>query len=124
MTPNPIRVLLCDDSRSLSTLVDHWLEEHDDLEFVGAVHHGSEAVDAVERTRPDVVLLDTLGNPYDATVLNRIRRAAPAAKVIVYSGYVSLLGDAALPLTPDAFVDKGAGSAELVAAIRAVALDG
>jgi DNA-binding NarL/FixJ family response regulator len=123
MTPNPIRVLLCDDSRSLSTLVDHWLEEHADLEFVGAVHHGSEAVDAVSRTHPDVVLLDTLGNPYDSTVLNRIRRAAPAAKVIVYSGYVSLLGDE-LPLTPDAFVDKGADGAALVAAIRAVALDG
>jgi DNA-binding NarL/FixJ family response regulator len=115
-----IRVLLCDDSRSLATLVDHWLEEHDDLEFVGAIQHKEDCLATVARTQPDVVLLDTMGDPHDASTLNVIRRSAPAAKVIIYSGYVALLGEDALPRA-DAFLDKGADHEELVSAIRSVA---
>jgi DNA-binding NarL/FixJ family response regulator len=113
------RVLLCDDSRSLATLVEHWLEEHDDIEFVGAILHTADCAPVVQRTKPDVVLLDTMGNPSDVTTLETIRRTAPDAKVILYSGYVALLDRSALPRA-DAFLDKGAAHAELVDAIRAV----
>ena len=115
-----IRVLLCDDSRSLATLVDHWLEEHDDLEFVGAIQHKEDCLEAIAQTRPDVVLLDTMGNPHDTSTLETIRRSAPDARVILYSGYVALLGEDALPRA-DAFLDKGADHDELVAAVRSVA---
>jgi DNA-binding NarL/FixJ family response regulator len=117
MTGRTTRVLLCDDSRSLATLVEHWLEDHDDLEFVGAARHAHECFDAVRRTRPHVVLLDTLGNPRDGTTLEIIRSAAADVRVLIYSGYVALLGEDALPAA-DGFVDKGASEAELVAAIR------
>jgi DNA-binding NarL/FixJ family response regulator len=119
MTGERVRVLLCDDSRSLATLVEHWLEDHDDLEFAGAVQHARDCFAAVQDARPDVVLLDTMGNPHDARTLELIRAAAPGVRVIIYSGYVALLGAEALP-PADAFVDKGASEAELVAAIRAV----
>jgi DNA-binding NarL/FixJ family response regulator len=112
-------VLLCDDSRSLATLVEHWLEDHDDLEFAGAIQHREDCAAALARTRPDVVLLDTMGDPGDASTLATIRRLAPAARVIIYSGYVALLGEDALPCA-DAFLDKGADQDELVAAIRSV----
>ena len=115
-----IRVLLCDDSRSLATLVEHWLEDHEDLEFAGAIQHKEDCLSAVTRTRPDVVLLDTMGDPYDASTLATIRSAAPGARVIIYSGYVALLGEDALPRA-DAFLDKGADHHELVAALRSVA---
>ena len=115
-----IRVLLCDDSRSLATLVEHWLEDHDDLEFVTAIQHTEQCLDMVARTRPDVVLLDTMGDPHDASTLESIRAAAPATRVIIYSGYVALLGEDALPCA-DAFLDKGADHDELVAAVRSVA---
>jgi DNA-binding NarL/FixJ family response regulator len=114
-----IRVLLCDDSRSLATLVEHWLEDHDDLEFVGSILHKADCVPVVRRTQPDVVLLDTMGNPYDSSTLDNIRNTAPDARVILYSGYVALLGAQQLPAA-DAYLDKGAGHDELVAAIRAV----
>jgi DNA-binding NarL/FixJ family response regulator len=120
MTAGRIRVLLCDDSRSLATLVEHWLEDHGDLEFVGAIQHKRDCLDAVSRAQPDVVLLDTMGDPHESATLETIRRAAPAAQVILYSGYVALLGEDALPRA-DAFLDKGADCAELVAAIRSVA---
>jgi two-component system response regulator (stage 0 sporulation protein A) len=115
-----IRVLLCDDSRSLATLVDHWLEEHDDLEFVGAIQHKEDCLEAIAETQPDVVLLDTMGNPHDTSTLETIHRAAPDARVILYSGYVALLGEDALPRA-DAFLDKGADHDELVAAVRSAA---
>jgi DNA-binding NarL/FixJ family response regulator len=114
-----IRVLLCDDSRSLATLVEHWMEDHADVEFVGAIQHKEDCLEAIERTRPDVVLLDTMGNPRDASTLETIRRAAPDARVIIYSGYVALLGEDALPRA-DAFLDKGADQAELLAVVRSV----
>jgi DNA-binding NarL/FixJ family response regulator len=120
MTAGRIRVLLCDDSRSLATLVEHWLEDHGDLEFVGAIQHKADCLDAVSRAQPDVVLLDTMGDPHESATLETIRRAAPAAQVILYSGYVALLGEDSLPRA-DAFLDKGADHDELVAAIRSVA---
>jgi DNA-binding NarL/FixJ family response regulator len=117
-------VLLCDDSRSLATLVAHWLEVHAaEIEFVGAIQHKEDCLPTVVRTQPDVVLLDTMGDPRDGSTLAAIRAAAPDARVIVYSGYVALLGEDALPRA-DAFLDKGAGPDELVDAIRAVASSG
>ena len=67
----------------------------------------------------DVVLLDTMGDPGDTSTLAVIRSASPATKVVIYSGYVALLGEEALPRA-DAFLDKGADHEELVAAIRSV----
>jgi DNA-binding NarL/FixJ family response regulator len=119
MAGGRIRVLLCDDSRSLATLVEHWIEDHEGLEFAGAIRHRAECFDAIQRTQPDVVLLDTMGDPHDGSTLAIIRDAAPDAKVIVYSGYVALLGEDALPRA-DAFLDKGADHDELIAAIRSV----
>jgi DNA-binding NarL/FixJ family response regulator len=115
----PVRVLLCDDSRSLAILIDHWLEGYDDLEFAGAIQHTTDCAEAVRREQPDVVLLDTMGRPYDSSTLETIRRESPRSRVILYSGYVALLGEDALPAA-DGFVDKGADEATLVAAIRSV----
>jgi DNA-binding NarL/FixJ family response regulator len=122
MTDGQIRVLLCDDSRSLATLVEHWLEDHRDLAFAGAIQHREDCLQAITAARPDVVLLDTMGDPQDVSTLAVIRAAAPATKVILYSGYVALLGEEALPRA-DAFLDKGADHDELVAVIRSVTGD-
>jgi DNA-binding NarL/FixJ family response regulator len=124
VTGGRIRVMLCDDSTSLATLVDAWLDGHDDLEFVGAVHEVRDCPAGVAAARPDVVLLDTMGDPRDSTALDAIRVAAPAARVILYSGYVGLLGAEGIPLEADAFVDKGVAGSALVAAIRSVAAGG
>jgi DNA-binding NarL/FixJ family response regulator len=67
------------------------------------------------------VLLDTMGSPGDTTLLRRIRSEAPQARVIVYSGYVSLLEDGELGAEADAYIEKGDDEESLVAMIRAVA---
>ena len=119
--PQHIRLFHCDDSSSFTRLVRHWLEEHPDIEHVGAAHTGDDALAAVGPSQPDVVLLDTMGSPGDTTLLRRIRSEAPQARVIVYSGYVSLLEDGALGAEADAYLEKGDDESALVAMIRAVA---
>jgi DNA-binding NarL/FixJ family response regulator len=68
-----------------------------------------------------VILLDTMGRPGDDSLLNEIRAAAPGAGVIVYSGYVNLMHEAALGHAADAYLSKDDEEGPLVATIRAVA---
>src|SRR4051812_18384545 len=89
--PDRITVFHCDDSAAFTHLVRLWLEEYDGIEHVGAAHSGAAALDAVRECAPDVVLLDTMGAPGDPALLNAIRAAAPRARVLVYSGYVSMM---------------------------------
>jgi DNA-binding NarL/FixJ family response regulator len=115
-----IRVFHCDDSEAFTRLVAFWLAEHDDMEHVGEAHTADAALAALPTARPDVVLLDTLGRPGDDTLLLAIRDVAPAAKVIVYSGYVRLMQDGALGHEADGYLEKGDEEGPLLDAIRAV----
>ncbi len=116
-----IRIFHCDDSAAFTRLVAHWLDEHGDIEHVGAAHTGDDAIAAIGPSQPDVVLLDTMGSPGDTALLRRIRTAAPHARVIVYSGYVALLDEGALGVEADAYIEKSDDENALVAMIRAVA---
>jgi DNA-binding NarL/FixJ family response regulator len=122
--PQQIRIFHCDDSSAFTRLVQHWLDDHTDIEHVGAAHSGDDAVTAIGASRPDVVLLDTMGSPGDTSLLRRIRSQVPQARVIVYSGYVSLLEKGALGAEADAYIEKGDGDDALVVMIRAVAAAG
>jgi DNA-binding NarL/FixJ family response regulator len=116
----PIRVFHCDDSRAFTRLAWHWLDGVEGIEHVGAAHSIEEALAQVADSRPDVVLLDTMGTPGDASMLEAVRARVPGARLIVYSGYVSLLGAGAFGRA-DACLAKGEDERELVDAIRAVA---
>jgi DNA-binding NarL/FixJ family response regulator len=116
-----IRVFHCDDSGSFVVLVRHWLEEHEDIEWVGAERDRAAVGESVAARRPDVVLLDTMGRPGDGALISSIREAAPEVKVIVYSGYVGMLGVERLGGAADAYLDKGEDDATLVSLIRSVA---
>jgi DNA-binding NarL/FixJ family response regulator len=116
-----IRVLHCDDSEAFTRLVAFWLAEHGDIHHVGAAHTAESALAALPGSRPDIVLLDTMGGPGDNTLLQAIRAAVPDAAVIVYSGYVRLMHDGALGSAADAYLSKSDEDDELVAVIRSVA---
>jgi DNA-binding NarL/FixJ family response regulator len=115
-----IRVMHCDDSESFTSLVRHWLEVHPDIEWAGAERDPARVGDSVAATHPDVVLLDTMGQPGDPGLIEAVRRNAPEARVIVYSGYVDLMGDAGLAGGADAYLDKARDEHALLACIRAV----
>ena len=54
----PIRVLLADDEPLVRTGIGMILSAEDDIEPVGFAGDGQEAVDAVRRLAPDVVIMD------------------------------------------------------------------
>jgi two-component system chemotaxis response regulator CheB len=54
----PIRVMVVDDAVVVRGLVSRWIEEEPGLEVVASLRTGRQAVDQVERTNPDVVILD------------------------------------------------------------------
>jgi DNA-binding NarL/FixJ family response regulator len=114
------RVFHCDDSGSFLVLVRHWLEEHDDLEWVGSERDRSRVGTAAAASDADVVLLDTMGRPGDSELIRSIRAAAPDVKVIVYSGYVGMLGPDQLGGEADAYLDKAEDDVALVALIRSL----
>jgi DNA-binding NarL/FixJ family response regulator len=114
-----IRVFHCDDSPAFTRLVRHWLEEHEEIEHVGEAHTAGEALSALASARPHVVLLDTMGSPGDGTLLRQIRETAPGARVIVYSGYLSIVDSEQLGGAADGYLAKGDDDHALLAMIRA-----
>jgi DNA-binding NarL/FixJ family response regulator len=78
---SPTRIFLVDDSAALLAELCHDLEE--EFEIVGTATNGQDAVDAILRLNPDVIVLDIsmpLLNGIEASVL--IRERHPSAKVL------------------------------------------
>ncbi len=56
--PDPIRVMVVDDSVVVRGLVSRWLEHEQAFQVVASLRTGRQAVDQIERADPDVVILD------------------------------------------------------------------
>jgi DNA-binding NarL/FixJ family response regulator len=117
-----IRVLLADDHAILRVGVRALLAPHADVEVVGEACNGREAIDAVERLDPDIVVMDIampgLGG-IEATI--ELKKLGKRAKVLILSQYedreyVRRL----LKIGVSGYILKKSAGAELVNAIRAV----
>src|SRR5438105_10125248 len=53
-----LRVVIADDERPARSLLLSMLRNFDDVEVVGEAKDGAEAVELIERERPDLALLD------------------------------------------------------------------
>jgi two-component system invasion response regulator UvrY len=101
-----VRVFHCDDSPAFTSLARLWLAEHPEIEHVGVAHTRQQAVAAAAAADPDVVLIDTMGEPRDPGLLRELRRVAPRARIIVYSRYVGMLESDELPANADGYLSK------------------
>jgi two-component system chemotaxis response regulator CheB len=89
-----IRVLVVEDSATVREFLLHILRSDPEIEVVGTAETGEEALEAVERTRPDVITMDVhmpKMNGLDAT--RRIMESHPTPIVIV-SGTVDMADSA------------------------------
>lgn len=83
---NPIRVMVVDDSAVIRGLITRMLEEDAEIKVVSSVGNGEMAVNAMDRHRPDVVVLDIEMPVMDGiTALPKILEKDPHVKVIMAS---------------------------------------
>lgn len=83
-----IRVLLVDDQTLIRQGIAMLLELEPDLEVVGAVGDGRAAIEAVERLRPDVVLMDVRMPEMDGVTATReLHRRFPDVGVIILTTF-------------------------------------
>ncbi len=118
----PIRILIVDDHAVIRQALRMLLESQPELEVIADVENGREAVAAVEKYSPDVVLMDVVMpglNGMEAT--RQIHRFAPRTKVVMLSGFVDedqLLES--LRSGASGYIIKRSDVSELVLAIQTV----
>ena len=93
----PVRVLICDDSAVIRTALARMLDADPRISVVGRVGDGRQAVEAVARERPDVVVLDIEMPVLDGLgALPLILRADPSVRVVMASTLTARGADVAL----------------------------
>lgn len=122
MTPASIRVLLVDDHRIILDGLKGLLEGVVDMECVGAVANGSEALELVRHVAVDVVLMDLDMPVMDGIdTLERMRRDHPAVRCIILSMHdEAAVVRRVMDLGADGYLVKNCGREELLFAIRSV----
>ncbi len=123
---NRLRVLIADDHAIVRDGVRMILEAQPDMEVVGEAADGREALEKARRLAPGLILMDIAMpgmNGLEATAI--VKREMPDVQVLAltmheeYQYFFEVLRAGA-----SGYVLKGAASAELLAAIRAVARGG
>ena len=123
VNPSPsISVLIVDDMARVRQGLQTILQLSTGFEVVGEAGNGLEAIQAAEKLRPDVVLMDLempgLGG-LEAT--RRIKEQHPDMGVVILTIHGSEeVREQAMKAGSDAFIEKEAPTEQLMAAIREV----
>ncbi len=121
--PDPVRVLLVDDQELLRAGLRGILRARFGFDVVGELGSGAGIVEAVERTRPDVVVMDVRMPEVDGvTATRRLRAAGDQPPVLVLTTFEDdevLAG--ALRAGAAGFLLKGVPADDLQRAVRTVA---
>ena len=117
-----IRVLVVEDHQSFQQLICSMLGKRPDLQVIGRVSDGLEAVRKAEELQPDLILLD-IGLPTLSGIeaARRIRKLSPGSKIIFLTqeGSADIVREA-LDLGAKGYVVKASAGSELLAAVDAV----
>jgi two-component system NarL family response regulator len=120
----PTRIAIAEDQRIVRDMLGALLEREADLELVGSVGTGAQAIALAAEQHPDVLVLD-IGLPDldGVEVTRRIKEEiSPAPKVLALSMHDSrFFVQQMLRAGADGYVVKSAALPELVQAIRVVA---
>ena len=118
----PIRLFLVDDQELVRAGFRMVLDAQADMTVVGEAGDGQVALEAIEATRPDVVLMDIRMPRLDGVeTTRRLHERGDAARVLVLTTFdLDEYVFAALKAGASGFLLKDAGPAELLSAIRAV----
>jgi DNA-binding NarL/FixJ family response regulator len=124
MPKTPIRVLIVEANRVFALGLEAMLQESPDMTVVGVASNGGSALQLVEVTRPDVVIVDyRLPDGSGADALRRLRRIQKVDAVFL-SGEDSAdtLAAAAWDASASGFFLKSDSPARVVEAVRRAAI--
>lgn len=85
---DPIRVVLCDDHTLFREGLRKLLELEKDIEVIGEANNGHEMLDILQKTDPDVILMDIgLPDMNGITVTHKVRKILPRVDIIMLTVY-------------------------------------
>ena len=118
-------VLICDDNEAVRALVGIIVDRALGLTVVGEAADGDEAIVEATRLQPDVIILDlAMPRLSGLEAIPVLRRIAPGAQIIVFSGFASAsVGAQALALGAVSYLEKGANPDLIVATIEQALAD-
>jgi DNA-binding NarL/FixJ family response regulator len=123
--PDPVKVLICDDSLGFPTLVQTWLREDGRFEVVGLAQGGEQAKRLVTSEHPDALLLDLLlpDAPDSPALVAALRALHPGLRILLVSSLQKeQLEAAGRAAGVDGVCNKGATAQEMADALYAVAV--
>jgi len=120
MSKRQIRVLLVDDHAVVRSGLGAVLAALDDMQLAGEAGNGQEAVQACERLRPDVVLMDLLMPVMDGVAATKaIHERWPDIRVVALTSFGDReLVEGALKAGATSYLIKTVSAGELAAAVR------
>jgi DNA-binding NarL/FixJ family response regulator len=116
------KVVICDDQELVRVGMGMIVTSQDDLTVVGEAGNGAEAVEAAERLRPDLVLMDVRMPVLDGVAATeRICESLPDTRVLMITTFdLDEYAYAALRAGASGFLVKDAPADEILVAIRGV----
>ena len=114
------RILIADANPDFCKMLTNLLSDEEDMEVLGTVESGSEALSAVSQLRPDILLMDLVLPKLDGIeLLRRLPAGAGRPHVIVLSSFVSPSAVAECSsLDADYFLPKPCDTPSLLSRIR------
>jgi NarL family two-component system response regulator YdfI len=119
------RCLAVDDHQVVRQGLEILFGDTDDLELVGTVGSGEDAIEMIKDNEPQIVLMDVrLPGMDGVSTIKRIHEEAPNVQFVVFSAYGDrrLVSDA-IAAGARGYVMKGAPPDDLLRAIRTVAVN-
>jgi DNA-binding NarL/FixJ family response regulator len=122
MNISSIRVLIVDDYEPWRRFERLTLLANEQLQIVGEVPDGDEAIQKAEELKPDLILLDiSLPTLNGIEAARRIRQVSPDSKILFVSENRSPdIAEEALSTGAGGYVVKSDGASELLPAIKTV----
>jgi DNA-binding NarL/FixJ family response regulator len=116
----PLKILIADDHALMLEAIKLAFEHEPDLEIAGQAESGSQLLPLINRTNPDVVILDLEMPGVDGvTCIRLIRKRCPWVRTVVLSAHDSDdVIEAALEAGADAFISKSVDPDQLADSLR------
>lgn len=121
-TPEKVKVLLCDDHKLIRDGIESMLLNTEDIEVVGSVPSGEEAVNEVRQNRPDLILMDIMmGGMTGIEATRWIKEFDPTVKIILVTMEISKeYVSAGIKSGVDGYLPKDIDKQTLLEAVRTV----